>query len=154
MIKSIYKNLVQLGKETPIPNKPEKALLEKVNNPYANEDYLIRFSCPEFTSVCPITGQPDFAHIIIDYVPNKHLIESKSLKLYFQSFRNQGAFHEAATMDIGTKLYEFLEPKWMRVSGFWYPRGGITIDIFFEKGELPKTISVPSTDIQTYKGRH
>ncbi|MCL2505180.1 MAG: preQ(1) synthase [Alphaproteobacteria bacterium] len=153
MIKSIYKNLVQLGKETPVPSKPEKALLERVKNPHSAEDYLIRFSCPEFTSVCPVTGQPDFAHIIIDYVPSKYLIESKSIKLYFQSFRNFGAFHEACTMDIGTKLYEFLEPKWMRISGYWYPRGGITIDIFFEKGELPKNVSVPDTNISAYRGR-
>ena len=128
-------------------------MLEKVPTPLHQYDYCVRFTCPEFTSICPVTGQPDFAHIIIDYVPGKWLLESKSLKLFIQSFRNHGAFHEECTAYIGHRLLETLKPKWIRVSGYWYPRGGIPIDVFFQKGKLPADVFVPETGIQPYRGR-
>ena len=150
---SPYKKLSQLGCKTALPASPDKAVLERVPSPHPEHDYLVRFTCPEFTSLCPITGQPDFAHIVIDYVPGKWLIESKSLKLYLQSFRNHGDFHEACTVGIGDRLIKFLTPKWLRISGYWYPRGGMPIDIFFQKGKLPKDVFVPDTGVAPYRGR-
>ena len=94
---------------------------------------------PEFTSLCPVTGQPDFAHLVIDYVPGDWLVELKSLKLYLDSFRNHGAFHEDCTVAIGKRLAALLEPKWLRIGGYWYPRGGIPIDVFWQTGKLPRT---------------
>ena len=146
-------NLSQLGKSVSIPLSPERAVLEKVPRPHPQHDYLVRFVCPEFTSLCPITAQPDFAHIVLDYVPGKWLVESKSLKLFFQSFRNHGAFHEACTVDIGDRLIKAIAPKWLRVSGYWYPRGGMPIDVFFQKGKLPASVHVPDTGVAPYRGR-
>ena len=148
-----YKNLKQLGRETAYPQTPDKAKLEKVSNPHPAEDYLVRFTCPEFTSLCPMTGQPDFAHLVIDYVPNKFLLESKSLKLFLFSFRNHGDFHEACTVGIAKRIISEIKPKWLRIGGYWYPRGGIPIDIFFQKGTLPKNIWLPEQNVPTYKGR-
>jgi 7-cyano-7-deazaguanine reductase len=148
-----YKNLAQLGRKTALPASPHKAVLEKVPRPHPEHDYLVRFTCPEFTSLCPLTGQPDFAHIVIDYVPNKWLVESKSLKLYLQSFRNHGDFHETCTVGIGDRLIKFLAPKWLRISGYWYPRGGMPIDVFFQKGKLPAGVFVPDTGVAPYRGR-
>jgi 7-cyano-7-deazaguanine reductase len=145
--------LTQLGQKTAIPASPDKAKLERVPKPFTQYDYLVRFTCPEMTSLCPLTGQPDFAHIVIDYVPGKWLVESKSLKLFFQSFRNHGAFHEDCTVMIGHRLIKTLAPKWIRVSGYWYPRGGIPIDIFFQHGKLPAGVHVPETGIALYRGR-
>lgn len=145
--------LTQLGRKTALPASPARAVLEKVAKPYAGYDYLVRLTCPEFTTLCPITGQPDFAHIVIDYVPGKYLVESKSLKLFLHSFRNHGDFHEACTVHIGDRLLKTIAPKWLRVSGYWYPRGGIPIDIFFERGRLPKGVTVPETGVPSYKGR-
>ena len=153
MPQSSYKNLKQLGKKTGLPASPDKAVLEKVARPYPEHDYLVRFTCPEFTSLCPITGQPDFAHIVIDYVPGKWLVESKSLKLYLQSFRNHGDFHEACTVGIGDRLIKTIAPKWLRISGYWYPRGGMPIDVFFQKGKLPSDVFVPETGVAPYRGR-
>ncbi len=153
MTKKEYKGLVQLGQKSKTPASPEKAKLEKVAKPFSEHDYLVRFTCPEMTSLCPLTGQPDFAHIVIDYVPNKWLLESKSLKLFFQSFRNYGAFHEHCTVMIGDRLLKVLNPKWIRVSGYWYPRGGMPIDIFFQKGKLPMGVYVPDAGVQAYRGR-
>ncbi len=153
MAKDNYNSLTQLGRKVGIPTSPDKAKLEKVPKPHAVHDYLVRLTCPEFTSLCPLTGQPDFAHIVIDYVPGKYLVESKSLKLFFQSFRNHGAFHEACTVDIGDRLIKAIAPKWIRISGYWYPRGGIPIDVFFQKGVLPKNVYVPDTGVQNYRGR-
>lgn len=99
-------------------------MLERVSNPRAGTLYAVRFTAPEFTSLCPMTGQPDFAHLVIDYVPGDWLVESKSLKLYLTSFRNHGAFHEDCTVSIGTRLSELLAPVWLRIGGYWYPRGG------------------------------
>lgn len=153
MKKGSYKNLKQLGHEVSIPVSPAAALIERVPNPYPEHNYLVRFTCPEFTSLCPITGQPDFAHLVIDYVPGKWLVESKSLKLYFQSFRNYGAFHEACTVGIGDDLVKGLAPKWLRISGYWFPRGGMPIDVFFQKGKLPASVFVPETGVAPYRGR-
>src|SRR3546814_8785234 len=84
--------------------------------------YAVRFTAPEFTSLCPVTGQPDFAHLVVDYLPGDWLVESKSLKLYLISFRNHDAFHEDCTVSIGRRLTELLEPQWLRIGGYWYPR--------------------------------
>jgi 7-cyano-7-deazaguanine reductase len=150
---SRYKSLTQLGRKTGFPASPAKAVLESVPKPFSRYDYLVRLTCPEFTSLCPVTGQPDFAHLVIDYVPNKKLVESKSLKLFLQSFRNHGDFHEACTVQIGDRLIKAIAPKWLRISGYWYPRGGIPIDVFFEYGKLPKSVHVPDTGVANYRGR-
>ena len=148
-----YKDLTQLGSGSAIPVTPEKAILEAVNNPYTDMDYNIRFTCPEFTSLCPLTSAPDFAKIIIDYVPNKQIIESKSLKLFLHSFRNHGDFHEACTLYIAKKIIDKIQPKWLRIGGYWYPRGGIPIDVFFQTAEKPKNIWIPNQKVQTYSAR-
>ncbi|MFA4995014.1 MAG: preQ(1) synthase [Bdellovibrionales bacterium] len=153
MQKPTYKNLKQLGHKVTIPDSPDHALIEKVPNPFPEHDYLVRFTCPEFTCLCPVTGQPDFAHIVIDYVPGKWLVESKALKLYFQSFRNYGVFHEVCTVCIGDTLVKKIAPKWLRISGYFYPRGGMPIDIFFQKGKLPSNVHVPDTGVAPYHGR-
>src|SRR6202008_2981528 len=108
------KKRLQLGRPTPIPASPDKAVLDRVPNPHVGTDYIARFTVPEFTSLCPITGQPDFAHLVIDYLPGAWLVESKSLKLYLTSFRNHGAFHEDCTLTIGKDLAACLEPRWLR----------------------------------------
>ena len=122
-------------------------------NPHRDQDYLVRFVQPEFTSLCPITGQPDFAHLVIDYVPDRWLVELKSLKLYFASFRNHGAFHEACTLDIAKTLTRRLSPRWLRIGGYWYPRGGMPIDVFFHSGQPPKGLWVPDQGVAPYRGR-
>lgn len=149
----IYSNLKQLGGATVLPESPEKAELERVPNPQAGTGYCVRFTAPEFTSLCPMTGQPDFAHLVIDYVPGKWLVESKSLKLYLGSFRNHGAFHEDCTVSIGKRLVALLEPEWLRIGGYWYPRGGIPIDVFFQTGAAPDNVWIPDQDVPTYRGR-
>ena len=147
------KNL-KLGQNTTYQlNQPDKEILEIVKNPHPDTDYLVRLTCPEFTSICPVTGQPDFANLVIDYLPNKSLIESKSFKLYLFSYRNHGAFHEDCTINIAKDLIATAKPKWLRIGGYWYPRGGIPIDIFFEKGKKPKDLWVPDTGIKTYTPR-
>ena len=153
MTKDIYQDLSQLGKDTKAPESPEKAKLDRVANPRPDSDYFVRFTCPEFTSLCPVTGQPDFAHMVIDYIPGDFLVESKSLKLYMQSFRNHAAFHEDCTVGIGERLVLELEPKWLRIGGYWYPRGGIPIDVFFQTSEPPKDVWVPDQGVPTYRGR-
>lgn len=145
--------VTQLGRQTPLPDSPNKALLERVANPHPDTHYVVRFSQPEFTSLCPVTGQPDFAHFVLDYVPNAWLIESKSLKLYFSSFRNHAAFHEDCTIGIGKRLVSFLEPQYFRIGGYWYPRGGMPIDVFWESGELPQGVWLLDQNIPTYRGR-
>ncbi|WP_420561620.1 preQ(1) synthase [Tepidicaulis sp.] len=147
------KDLTQLGAKTAAPETPEDAELERVPNPHADTDYLARFTCPEFTSLCPVTGAPDFAHLVIDYAPGDWLVESKSLKLYLQSFRNHGAFHEDCTVAIGKRLAETLQPKWLRIGGYWYPRGGIPIDVFWQTGKLPEGLWVPDQGVSPYRGR-
>lgn len=142
-----------LGKQVAGFDSPEKAIIDTVPNPHPTTDYMVRFTCPEFTSLCPITGQPDFAHLVIDYVPAKVLIESKALKLFLASFRNHGAYHEDCTVGIAKRLIEASKPKWLRIAGYWYPRGGIPIDVFFVQGTLPKGVWVPETGVAPYKGR-
>jgi len=150
---SIYQDLQQLGGKTELPDSPEQAELESVKNPQADADYMIRFVAPEFTSLCPMTGQPDFAHLVIDYIPSEHLVESKSLKLFLGSFRNHGAFHEDCTVSIGRRLIKEISPKWLRIGGYWYPRGGIPIDVFFAQGEIPKGVWIPEQGVPPYRGR-
>lgn len=146
-------DVTQLGKQVGIPASPEKAELERVSNPHTDTDYVARFTAPEFTSLCPVTGQPDFAHLVIDYVPGKWLVESKSLKLYLASFRNHGAFHEDCTVAIGKRIAALVKPKYLRLGGYWYPRGGIPIDVFWQTGTLPKDIWLPDQGVQPYRGR-
>lgn len=148
-----YDDLQQLGSNTPLPASPEDATLERVSNPHPDKHYCVRFSCPEFTSLCPITGQPDFAHLVIDYIPESWLVESKSLKLYLASFRNHGDFHEACTVGIAKKLEDVLKPTWLRIGGYWYPRGGIPIDIFYQTATPPKNIWIPDQGVGNYHGR-
>lgn len=148
-----YENLSQLGAASELPDSPEKAKLEAVPNSYPGEPYLVRFTCPEFTSICPVTGQPDFAHLVIDYVPDKLLVESKSLKLFMSSFRNHGAFHETCTVMIAKRLEELLSPIWIRIGGYWYPRGGIPIDVFYQSGEVPEGLWLPDQGVPAYRGR-
>ncbi len=145
--------LTQLGGTSPIPASPDEAKLERIDNPHRDADYAVRFTCPEFTSLCPVTGQPDFAHLVIDYVPRAYLVESKSLKLFFHSFRNHGAFHEDCTVGIAKRLIELLEPKWLRIGGYWYPRGGMPIDVFYQTGEPPAGLWVPDAGVAPYRGR-
>jgi 7-cyano-7-deazaguanine reductase len=144
---------MQLGAHVALPAAPEEAQLERVPNPHAGTVYVARFTAPEFTSLCPVTGQPDFAHLVIDYVPGQWLVESKSLKLYLGSFRNHGAFHEDCTVRIGKELAALLKPKWLRIGGYWYPRGGIPIDVFFQTGKLPAGAWLPDQGVPTYRGR-
>jgi 7-cyano-7-deazaguanine reductase len=148
-----YQRLQQLGTQTSLPNSPDEAELEVVNNPTPDQKYVARFTCPEFTSICPVTGQPDFACIVIDYIPALHLVESKSLKLYLGSFRNHGDFHEACTMKIAAKINEVAKPKWLRIGSYWYPRGGIPIDVFYQSGEPPKGVWIPEQQVAPYRGR-
>jgi 7-cyano-7-deazaguanine reductase len=145
--------LTQLGRVTPPPSSPAKAKLERVANPHSDTDYVARFTVPEFTTLCPITGQPDFAHLVIDCVPGKWLVESKSLKLYLGSFRNVGAFHEDCTVAIGKRLFNLLKPKFLRIGGYWHPRGGIPIDVFWQAGKLPANLWLPEQAVAPYRGR-
>ncbi|WP_428521757.1 preQ(1) synthase [Roseibium sp.] len=151
--KSIYENLTQLGASTELPDSPENAVLEKVPNPQSGTKYMVRFVAPEFTSLCPLTSAPDFAHLVIDYVPKDFLVESKSLKLFLGSFRNHGAFHEDCTVSIGKRLVELLDPEWLRIGGYWYPRGGIPIDVFYQTGPAPEGVWIPEQGVQPYRGR-
>lgn len=150
---SIYNELTQLGGTTEQPQSPEAAVLESVENPKQGMDYMVRFTAPEFTSLCPLTGQPDFAHLVIDYVPDARLVESKSLKLFLTSFRNHGAFHEDCTVSIAKRLMDEIALKWLRIGGYWYPRGGIPIDVFYQTGEPPKGVFIPDQGVPTYRGR-
>ena len=147
------KGLTQLGAMAKLPASPDEAVLESAPNPQAGTDYLIRFTAPEFTSLCPMTGQPDFAHLVIDYAPAKAIVESKSLKLFLGSFRNHGAFHEDCTVMIGKRIVAAIKPKWLRIGGYWYPRGGIPIDVFWQTGTVPKGLWVPEQGVPTYRGR-
>jgi 7-cyano-7-deazaguanine reductase len=145
--------LTQLGRRTGLPASPDKATLETVPNPHPGLIYAVRFTCPEFTVLCPLTGQPDFAHFVIDYVPRDEIIESKSLKLYLGSFRNHGAFHEDCTLTIARRLVAAMAPHWLRIGGYWYPRGGIPIDVFWQTGKLPKGMWMPDQGFAPYRGR-
>ena len=153
MTESGGQGLGQLGGKTVLPASPDEAVLEKVANPRPAESYLVRFTAPEFTCLCPLTGQPDFAHLVIDYVPAEWIVESKSLKLYLGSFRNHGAFHEDATLAIARRLVDELAPVWLRIGGYWYPRGGMPIDVFYQTGEPPAGLWLPDQGVAAYRGR-
>jgi 7-cyano-7-deazaguanine reductase len=153
MAKPIYRNLKQLGRPTRLPASPDKAVLEKVANPEPRATYLVRFTCPEFTVLCPLTGQPDFAHLVIDYVPRRWLVESKSLKLFLGSFRSHGGFHEQCTLMIARRLVAALAPRWLRIGGYWYPRGGMPIDVFYQTGAPPRGLWLPDQGVAPYRGR-
>jgi len=147
------KRTLQLGHAVKLPSSPDKAVLDAVSNPHADTDYVVRFTAPEFTTLCPITGQPDFAHFVLDYVPGKSLVESKSLKLFLGSFRNVGGFHEDCTVKIGKRVRDAIGPKFIRIAGYWYPRGGMPIDVFWQWGKLPAGVWLPDTGVSTYRGR-
>ena len=142
-----------LGRNAPQPGSPEEAELDRAPNPHPDTDYVARFTCPEFTTLCPVTGQPDFAHIVIDYAPDALLVESKSLKLFLTAFRNHGAFHEDCTVAIGKRLAALIEPRFLRIGGYWYPRGGIPIDVFWQTGEAPKNLWLPDQGVAPYRAR-
>jgi 7-cyano-7-deazaguanine reductase len=144
---------LQLGRDVRLPQSPDEAVLDAVPNPHKDSDYVVRFTAPEFTSLCPVTGQPDFAHFVIDYVPAKSIVESKSLKLFLASFRNHAAFHEDCTIVIGKRVSSAVKPKFLRMAGYWYPRGGIPIDVFWQTGKLPKDVWLPDPGVSPYRGR-
>ena len=146
-------SLTQLGHRSTLPESPDAAVLEAVPNPHPGLRYVVRFTCPEFTSICPVTGQPDFAHLVIDYVPEAVILESKSLKLYLGAFRNHGAFHEDCTVAIARRLVDTLAPQWLRIGGYWYPRGGIPIDVFYQTGDPPAGLWIPDPGVAPYRGR-
>lgn len=146
-------HLTLLGSAVESPASPEEARLEKIENECKNRSFVVRFTAPEFTCLCPKTGQPDFAHFIIDYIPGKWLVESKSLKLYLHSFRNYGSFHETTSLRIASDLEGLLDPVWLRLGGYWYPRGGLPIDIFYASGKAPENIWIPEQAVASYRGR-
>jgi 7-cyano-7-deazaguanine reductase len=153
MSKATTETLTQLGRVAELPASPDAAVLEALPNPHPDSLYLVRFTCPEFTSLCPVTEQPDFAHLVIDYAPQGAIVESKSLKLYLGAFRNHGAFHEDCTLAIGKRLIETLSPRWLRIGGYWYPRGGMPIDVFYQSGPPPEGLWLPDTGVAPYRGR-
>jgi 7-cyano-7-deazaguanine reductase len=152
-MKTDVSGLTMLGQNTAQPQSPDQAVLERVPNPHPDLRYCVRFVAPEFTSLCPLTGQPDFAHLVIDYVPRDFLVESKSLKLFLTSFRNHGSFHESCTVGIAKRLVTLLGPEWLRIGGYWYPRGGIPIDVFYQTGPAPDGVWIPPQDVPAYRGR-
>ena len=142
-----------LGRPARLPQSPDEAVIETVANPHLGLLYLVRFTCPEFTTLCPVTGQPDFAHFVIDFAPEAAIVESKSLKLYLGSFRNHEAFHEDCTLAIARRLVDAVEPRWLRIAGYWYPRGGIPIDVFYQTAEPPAGLWLPDPGVAPYRGR-
>ena len=148
-----YRDLKILGTHAKLPASPDEATLERVPNPHPGETYLVRFTAPEFTSLCPVTGQPDFAHLVIDYVPDEFLVESKSLKLFLGAFRNHGAFHEDCTLGIAKRIVAAIAPQWLRIGGYWYPRGGMPIDVFWQTGAPPAGLWLPDPGVPPYRGR-
>jgi 7-cyano-7-deazaguanine reductase len=145
----------ELGKASTQPASPDLAKLDAI--PWQNHETMpapcLRFTLPEFTSLCPVTGQPDFAHVTIDYIPRDFLIESKSLKLFANSFRSHAAFHELTTIAIAYRFMQAAKPNWLRVFALWYPRGGIPIDVFWQNEEPPKGYHIPEIDYKHYRGR-
>ena len=145
--------LTHLGQSSPLPASPVEARLDYVPNPRPAKPYLVRFTAPEFTSLCPVTAQPDFAHLVIDYAPGGTIVESKSLKLFLGAFRNHQAFHEDCTVGIAERLVAEMKPLWLRIGGYWYPRGGIPIDVFWQTADPPPGLWVPPQDVPGYRGR-
>ena len=148
-----HDNLTLLGSPRQRPATPHDARLERIANPHAGTPYLARFTIPEFTALCPVTGQPDFAHLVIDYAPDQWLVESKSLKLLLGSYRNHGAFHEECTVSIAKRIEQAIAPHWLRIGGYWYPRGGIPIDVFYQTGSPPEGLWIPDQGVSPYRGR-
>ena len=148
-----FAGLTQLGHRAAIPASPDEARLERVANPHPRKRFVVRFQAPEFTCLCPVTGQPDFARLVIDYVPAAWIVESKSLKLYLASFRNHGGFHEDVTVAIGRRLAEVLAPRWLRIGGYWFPRGGMPIDVFWQTGRPPAGLWLPDPGVPAHHGR-
>jgi len=144
---------IHLGRQSALPASPAEARLDCVPNPRPGALYLVRFAAPEFTTLCPVTGQPDFAHLVIDYAPAGTIVESKSLKLFLSSFRSHEGFHEEVTVGIGQRLAAELEPLWLRIGGYWYPRGGIPIDVFWQSGPPPEDLWLPDQGVPPYRGR-
>ncbi len=144
---------LHLGSASKLPASPDQAVLDYVTNPRIDALYMVRFAAPEFTSLCPVTGQPDFAHLVIDYAPGKTIVESKSLKLFLGSFRNHAGFHEDVTVGIAQRLVAEMQPQWLRIGGYWYPRGGIPIDVFWQSGAPPAGLWVPEQGVAGYRGR-
>ncbi len=153
MARAKYQELTILGRAARVPRSPGEARLESVANPHPATLYLVRFTAPEFTCLCPLTGQPDFAHLVIDYVPRRRLVESKSLKLYLAAFRNHGGFHEDTTLMIAKRLLAELKPRWLRIGGYWYPRGGMPIDVFYQSAPAHKGLWLPEQGVAPYRGR-
>jgi 7-cyano-7-deazaguanine reductase len=153
MARKSVPSLTYLGRSTAAPTTPDEAILDRIPNRHGDSPFVVRFSAPEFTVLCAVTGQPDFAHIVIDYVPKAWLLESKSLKFYLASYRNHSGFHEDCTIGIGKRLAAVLKPAYLRIGGYWYPRGGIPIDVFWTKGTLPANIWLPDQGIASYRGR-
>ena len=146
-------SITHLGQSSDLPATPADAILDYVPNPRPNRPYLVRLTAPEFTSLCPVTGQPDFAHLVIDYAPRQTIVESKSLKLFLGSFRNHCGFHEDVTVGIGERLVAEMQPRWLRIGGYWYPRGGIPIDVFWQSGTPPEGLWLPDQGVPAYRGR-
>jgi 7-cyano-7-deazaguanine reductase len=144
---------LHLGRQSTLPASPQEAVLDYVANPRVGTLFLVRFAAPEFTSLCPITAQPDFAHLVIDYAPGTSIVESKSLKLFLGSYRNYAGFHEDVTVGIGQRLFTEMEPLWLRIGGYWYPRGGMPIDVFWQSGAAPEGLWVPDQGVAGYRGR-
>ncbi len=153
MTELVEETLTQLGARADLPASPDAAVVERIANPHRDTVYLARFTCPEFTALCPVTGQPDFAHLVIDYAPDEFLVESKSLKLYLASFRNHGGFHEDCTIAIAKRLEAGIAPRWLRIGGYWYPRGGMPIDVFYQSGPPPEGLWIPDQGVAPYRGR-
>lgn len=153
MTEEMYQDLSQLGRPSRIPTIPAEATLETVPNPNQGKLVLVRFTCPEFTSLCPVTGQPDFATLVLDYVADAKLVESKSLKLFLNAYRNHPGFHEACTVEVAQRLVDATCPVWLRIGGYWYPRGGIPIDVFWQTGAPPAGLWLPDQGVATYRGR-
>lgn len=145
--------LTQLGARVAIPDNPDNAILERAPNPHVGRLYLVRFTAPEFTSICPVTGQPDFGVLVLDYAPKDWIVESKSLKIFLQSFRNHGAFHEDCTLAVAKRVIDAIAPAWLRIGGYWNPRGGMPIDVFWQTGAPPEGLWLPDQGIATYRGR-
>lgn len=145
-----------LGRQVDIPTDPISYKLDVIPNPHPGRLYFVRFTIPEFTSLCPKTGQPDFATITIDFMPREHLVESKSLKLYMFAFRNHGAYHEDVTGSIHHALVQAIKPHWLRTSGIFNPRGGIPIDVWHHFGDVPGQIpnhAIPPMPAPNFEGR-
>jgi 7-cyano-7-deazaguanine reductase len=153
MTDPLYAHLTLLGQHASRPSTPDEAILERIANPAIGKHYIVRLTCPEFTSLCPLTGQPDFAHVMVDYIPGNWIVESKSFKLLMGSYRNHGAFHESCTMEIASKLVTILEPVWLRIGAYWYPRGGIPIDVFWQSNAPPDGAWIPEQAVPVYRGR-